>query len=90
LEGRSDIYSLGVILYELLCKRLPYNADTTITIWEMLRRVRHEEPIPPRQHVPAIPAQLEAICLKAMAKRVNDRYTTAVDLASDLRDLPAF
>jgi len=77
LNGQSDIYSLGVILYEMLCKRLPYNADTTITIWEMLRRVRHEEPIPPRQYAPAIPAQLEDICLKAMAKRVNDRYLTA-------------
>ena len=83
LEGRSDIYSLGVVLYEMLCERPPFVAST---IWERLRRVRDEPPIPPRQLVPAIPAQLEAICLKAMANRVSDRYTTAADLAADLRD----
>jgi serine/threonine-protein kinase len=82
VEGRSDIYSLGVILYEMLCGRPPF-ADSII--WERLRRVREEEPTPPRQLVPAIPGELEAICLKAMAKRVQDRYTTGADLAADLR-----
>jgi hypothetical protein len=76
VDGRADIYSLGVILYEMLCARQPFAG---------LRRVREEEPPPPRQLVPAIPRELEAICLKAMAKRVNDRYTTGADLAADLR-----
>jgi serine/threonine protein kinase len=83
LEGRSDIYSLGVILYEMLCERPPFAESV---IWERLRRLREEEPIPPRQLVPAIPIEIEAICLKAMAKRVNDRYTTAADLTADLQD----
>src|SRR5262245_4831350 len=81
VDGRADIYSLGVILYEMLCGRPPF-ADRNV--FERLRRVREEEPVPPRQLVPKIPPRLEAICLKAMAKRVTDRYTTASDLRRDI------
>jgi serine/threonine protein kinase len=78
VDGRADIYSLGVILYEMLCGK-PF-------VWKRLRPVREEAPPPPpRQLFPEIPGALEAICLKAMAKHVNDRYTTAADLAVDLR-----
>jgi hypothetical protein len=52
---------------------------------EVLRRVIEEDPPPPRQLAPNVPRDLEAICLKAMAKRVTDRYPTAADLADDLR-----
>jgi serine/threonine protein kinase len=82
VDGRADIYSLGVVLYEMLCGRQPF-ADSNV--WVRLRRVRAEEPPPPRQVVPQIPRDLEAICLKAMAKRMMERYTTAADLATDLR-----
>src|SRR5262249_44768225 len=82
VDGRSDIYSLGVMLYEMLCGRRPFEARNT---GELLRVKLDQDPIPPRQLVGDIPPKLERICLKAMARRVTDRYTTAADLAEDLR-----
>src|SRR5262249_31597824 len=82
IDGRTDIYSLGVVLYEVLCGRLPFRASN---IRELLRQVRDDEPQPPRQLAREIPPELEQACLKAMAKRLQDRYTTAADFAEDLR-----
>src|SRR5262245_28163931 len=85
IDGRTDIYSLGVVLYRMLCGMPPFSSPQQE---ELLRQVREDEPQPPRQLVPDIPPELERICLKAMAKRLRDRYTTATDLARDLRGLP--
>ena len=82
IDGRTDIYSLGVVLYEMLTGRVPFRATT---IPELLRQVRDDEPQPPRQLVRDIPPELERVCLKALAKRQQDRYTTAADFAEDLR-----
>jgi serine/threonine protein kinase/predicted ATPase len=82
VDGRTDIYSLGIVLYELLCGRLPFRATSRA---ELARQVKEDEPQPPRQLVREVPRELERICLKAMAKRVHDRYTTASDLADELR-----
>ena len=84
IDGRTDIYSLGVILYVMLCGRPPFRAKN---YRELLRQIVHDEPQPPRQLVPQIPRDLDRICLTAMAKDLNQRYTTAADLAEDLRAL---
>jgi phosphoserine phosphatase RsbU/P len=82
IDGRTDIYALGVILYRLISGRLPFTARHAR---EVLKAVVAHEPRPPRQFVRGLPRELERICLKAMAKNLADRYTTASDLAHDLR-----
>ncbi len=84
IDGRTDIYSLGVILYRLLTGQLPFVASN---VTSLLEQVISDEPRPPRQFVQGIPRRLEEICLKAIAKKIPDRYTTAADFAQDLRDL---
>jgi eukaryotic-like serine/threonine-protein kinase len=82
VDGRSDIFSLGVVFYELLTGRRPFRGETQL---ELLDQIATSEARPPRQVADAIPKELERICLKAIAKRSSDRYTTARDFAEDLR-----
>lgn len=78
---RSDVYSLGAILYELLCGQPPFHKAGAA----ILRQIVHEDPPRPRQLRPTIPYDLETICLKAMAREPGRRYQTASALADDLQ-----
>ncbi|HMQ26160.1 MAG TPA: Stk1 family PASTA domain-containing Ser/Thr kinase [Acidimicrobiales bacterium] len=82
LDPRSDLYSLGVVLYEMTVGRPPFTGDTPVAI--AYQHVQ-EQPAPPRSLNPAIPLALEAITLKLLAKDPVLRYPSAEDLRSDLR-----
>jgi serine/threonine protein kinase/Flp pilus assembly protein TadD len=81
VDQRSDIYSLGVILYQILTGKFPFEGKST---HEVLDRVRNETPPTPRAVDPRIPKPLEAICLKAMAKHRSARYAEIAPLRKDL------
>jgi serine/threonine protein kinase/Tfp pilus assembly protein PilF len=86
IDGRTDVYSLGVTLYELLTLRPAIDGRDRA---EILRRIADGEPPPLRKVNPASPADLETIVLKATAKDPTSRYATAQELAEDLRSLLA-
>jgi serine/threonine protein kinase len=82
VDGRSDIYSLGVVFYTLLVGRMPFEGNSEV---DLLEQITTAEPRPLRQIDDRIPRELESICLRTLAKRASERYSTAKDLADDLR-----
>ncbi len=82
IDHRTDVYSLGATLYELLALRPVFAGSDR---QELLRQIAFDEPTPPRRLNRAIPAELETIVLKALEKNPADRYSTAQELAADLR-----
>jgi len=89
-DVRTDVYSLGVILYMLLTGRLPY--DVSGSIAEALDNIQHEDPVRPRQIISKFDSDVEAIVLKCLAKNRAERYQSAAELLGDLQrwldDLP--
>jgi serine/threonine protein kinase/WD40 repeat protein len=81
IDGRTDVYSLGATLYELLTLRPPFEGKSAA---ELVEQIRTRDPLSPRQIDARIPRDLETIVLKALAKRTIDRYATAQELADDL------
>jgi len=82
IDHRTDVYSLGATLYELLTLRPAFEGKDR---QELLRQIAFEEPKPPRRIAKGVPAELEVIVLKAMAKNPVERYATAQEMADDLR-----
>lgn len=83
LDHRTDIYALGAILYEILTGTRPYEASRSV---DVLRALRQGPPEPPSQRTPGrdIPPALEAVCLRAMARKPADRFENALDLAANI------
>jgi formylglycine-generating enzyme required for sulfatase activity/tRNA A-37 threonylcarbamoyl transferase component Bud32/tetratricopeptide (TPR) repeat protein len=81
LDGRSDIFSLGVVFYELLTREKPFRGSTRE---KLLHNVASTEPMPPCEHNDGIPRELQRICLKALSKKASDRYATGLEFADDL------
>jgi serine/threonine protein kinase len=88
VDGRADIYSLGAVLYHLLTGQVPFRRDNFTELLQDIAALSLEAR-PPRQLVADLPRELERICLKALAKRAVERYSTAQDFADDLRAMLA-
>jgi PAS domain S-box-containing protein len=87
VNRRTDVYGLGAILYEILTGAPPFTGSST---QEVLRRVREEDPAPPRQFWPEVPPALEAVCLRALAKEPGDRPAAAAELALEVQGWQEF
>lgn len=81
-DFRTDIWALGVILYEILTQKLPFPEKE---VQELLEAINHRSPLPIAYHVPSLPLELNVICQKALAKKQQDRYQNVSEMANVIR-----
>jgi len=86
IDSRADLFSLGVVLYELLTKRTPFEWPGDTTVFALMQRIAGEPHPPLRQIDPQIPEGFDRIMDRALAKRPQERYQKAVEMAGDLRN----
>jgi len=86
VTGASDLYSVGIVLYEMLTGEVPFTGDTPV---EIAMKHLNEPPKPPSSRAPGIPADLDRVVVRALAKTPDDRYTSAEELDSDLARIEA-
>ena len=79
ISHRTDIYGLGALLYEILTGQAPFTGPNTT---EVLRKVLQDDPMPPRRLCPDVPPGLEAVCLRGLAKKPDDRHAAATEMAA--------
>ncbi|MBP9988679.1 MAG: serine/threonine protein kinase, partial [Ruminococcus sp.] len=82
-DDKADIYSVGVVLYEMLTGKLPFESDSTVSVAIMQLQ---KDPVLPRKINPEIPVGLEQVVIRAMQKNVNDRYQSAAEMLIDLEE----
>lgn len=78
---QTDIWGLGIVLYEMITKKLPFVGRSSI---ELYHKINHSEPIPPKKLIPTLPKEIDYIITRAMAKEVEDRYQSAELMAEDI------
>ncbi|MEQ1564351.1 MAG: serine/threonine-protein kinase [Myxococcota bacterium] len=83
IDSRSDLFSVGIILYEMLVQKRLFKSDSEIAT---LKRIREEDIVPPRSLKPSLSPALEAICLRALSREADERYQTAQEMADELRE----
>jgi hypothetical protein len=86
IDPRSDVFSLGVVFYEMLTRKTPFERDTDTTVFSMMNRIAGEPHVPARKYDPQIPAIFDHILNRALAKKPEQRYQRAAEFANDLRN----
>lgn len=81
LDARSDLYAVGAILYQMLTSRPPFESDSAV---EILHMHLHQQPVAPSQRLRQPPDPLEAVCLRALSKKPEDRYSSALDFRQEM------